>query len=226
MKLTTIPPAYLPSLNYFWQIAQTNHIIFTDHFQYVKRSPLTISAPLHENGLQLRLPVRHDHIPLAISHKNIDHSTTWMKKHFRSISHLFHDTPYAYYYLPQIEMLLNKATLNLSDFIYQWLNSFILWLQLPVDIQRVSEIGSKDSNEESIVFWCDKFSCREYLAESEVFRKGWVKQRLLEKRKIKCSTFAPMPEAHILTSYKDLSVLNFLLQFGPEAGYLIRQYIS
>lgn len=226
MKLAAMAPAYLPPLSYFWKMAQAERVIITDHFQYVKRSSLSVSAALDENGLQLRIPVLHDKRPVPILEKKTDRATPWPGKHFRSISHLFHDAPYAYHYLPQMEELLSKAASNLSDFLYGWLDSFLRWLQLPVKTERASEVGSKDTNEESILFWCEKYGCREYIADAGVYYKGWVKPDILAKKKIKCREFAPMPEAHILATYKDLSVINFLLQFGPEAGYLIRQYLS
>ena len=225
MKLATFTPAYLPSMDYFWRAAQADHIIYTDHFQYVKRSLSTISAPLDENKLLLRIPVLHDKKRLPLSEKRIDYSAPWHKKHFKSIHHLFHELPYAYHYLPQIKAIFDKEIINLSDFLNEWQVIFLKWLQLPVKSKRASEIGFRDQNEAVLLFWCHKYSAKGYITQKEIFKKGWVDQELLEKKGIQCSTFAPMPEAHILTSYKDLSILNFLLQFGPEAGYLIRQYL-
>ena len=112
MKLATITPAYLPPLGYFWRMAQADRIIITDHFQYVKRSSISVRAAQEEKGLRLRIPVLHDQMPVPIRQKKPDNSTPWTKKHFRSISHLFHDAPYAYHNLPRMEVLLSKATPN------------------------------------------------------------------------------------------------------------------
>ena len=69
LKLTALRPEYLPGLDYFWKLAQCEALIFTDHFQYVKRSPITVSPPLSGFGSSLRIPVRHTEKPLAIKEK-------------------------------------------------------------------------------------------------------------------------------------------------------------
>jgi len=226
MKLTTMAPAYLPSLNYFWQMAQADVLILTDHFQYVKRSSLSISAPLDTNGLRLRLPIKHSKKALPIWQKSPDDSTLWHKKHLHSLRHLFHHSPFAEYYLPQIEQLLSRAPGNLSEFHFRCISVVKNWLHLPIAIHRSSKAGFKKHNEASLSYWCAKFSCNSYLTQKSVYQNGWVQPGLLEPLGIACRSFAPMPAAHILSSYKDLSILTFLFQFGPEAGYLIRQYLT
>ncbi len=225
MNLSGLAPAFLPSLAYFWKIAQIDQVIIADHFQYVKRSDAAISAPIGQQRLLLRVPVLHDKNPAPIFKKEINSSRAWRNKHYKTLKHIFNKAPFADYYFPAIEGLLFNDENLLSEFHIKWLKYFIDCLHLPASIHMASQIGSGKTNEESISLWSKYLSCNEYITDGPVYEKGWIKPDLLKLHHIKCRQFSAMPEAHILALYKDLSILEFLFQFGPEAGYILRQYL-
>ena len=224
MNLTALPPAYLPTMAFFWNIAQTDQVIITDHFQYVKRSSAAVSAPIGQQKLQLRIPVLHDENRLSISKKRIQSSRYWRNRHYKSLKHIFNKTPFAEYYLPDIQELLNMGD-NLAEFNIKWLEYLIERLHLPAKLQAASKIGFADSNEESIKQWCTKLSCSQYITDDHYYKEGWINSKLLKSQSIDTEQFTRIPNVNILQTYKDESILELLFQFGPEAGYIIRQYL-
>ncbi len=226
MILTALRPAYLPSVEYFWQAAQCNIVVFADHLQFTKGTNINRSAPLHTAEDVLTIPVRHLKQQQTIAQKSIDDHLPWRQKHMKTLKHLFHNFPFAYYYLPQMEEILNEEWRNLGDFLWHTTNKLVEWLRLPVKLVRSSELGATGNSEELIVRWCEEFDTQIYMASEEAFNKKWVQKEELKKQGIQCYVFKPIPESHLMQNFAGLSALHFLLQFGPEAGYIIRQYLS
>jgi len=183
MNLTAMPPAYLPSLVYFWNLAQADQIIITDHFQYVKRSGAAVSAPIGQGELLLTIPVLHDDKKLPISAKRIKAASAWRNKHFKSLKHIFNKTPFTEYYLPDLHELLNSGN-NLADFYLKWMEYFIRCLHIPAEFRPASQIGHAETNEESIKLWCTKLSCNEYITDEQYYKKGWINSHTLGSQKI------------------------------------------
>lgn len=225
IKLSTARPEYLPGFEYFWKLAQSDILIFTDHFQYVKRSPITVSPPLSGFGSSMHIPVRHTEKPLSIKDKKIDLRQNWQTKHFKSLYHQFHLTPFAYYYLPRFEEIYMKNRENLADFLIELLENIIGFLHLPLKIMRASQLGFKTDNNSTIIDWCHRLQVSKYLTSQEVITNSWIDRNMIEDAGIKVKTFAPLPDYHILQSYTEFSVIGFLMQYGPEAGYILKQYL-
>lgn len=225
MILTTVRPTYFPSLQFFWQMAQCDVCVFTDHLRFSKGSGVTRSAPLSVEQTVLRIPVIHNQNRAQIATTQIDFHSDWKQKHLKTIHHLFHQLPFAYYYLPELNALFDEPHNALGDFLWRLQQTFVKWLHLPVSLMRSSQINFNGQPEQLIVEWCAQSGATSYMSENQTFEKGWIDREYLEKKGIRVSTFQPMPQSHLLASYRDFSILNFLLQFGPEAGYIIRQYL-
>jgi hypothetical protein len=225
VKLTTARPEYLPELEYFWNIAQSDILILTDHFQYIKRSPITVSPPLSGFGSSLRIPVRHSQTALSIKDKSIDNRQTWREKHLKSLHHQFHLTPFGYYYLPRFEEIYMESGDNLSDFLIALLENFTRFLHLPITVKRASQLPSSKNNTQTVIDWCRMNGSDEYLTNREVLAKGWIAEEALNESHIRVSSFIPLPHYHILQSYRGFSAIGFLMQYGPEAGYILKQYL-
>ena len=225
MVLSTQQPAYFPSLDFFWNAAQSNILVLTDHFQFMKRSPATVSARPQISQPALRLPVKHGAPKSPLCEKIFDPNSNWAKKHLHTIRHMFHHTPYAYYYLPIIEELLENHPPNLADFLHATLSELMRLLHLDLQILRSSELGHNGTNEALITEWCQQTKSTVYAADSAIFNEGRVDEKILLQNGITCKRFAPFPDYHILHSNRYLSILYFLFQFGPEAGYMLRQYL-
>lgn len=144
----------------------------------------------------------------------------------QTIRHLFHNTPYAYYYLPALEELFGNSEESLSDFLFHTTTQLMNWLRFDVQIVRSSGLKHAGSHETLLQNWCEQFHCTTCLTEAVFLEKRIINQEILKKAGIRCRAFVPLPDYHILQSNRELSVLAFLMDYGPEAGYIIRQYLS
>ncbi len=224
--LSSFRPAFLPELNYFWQMSQCQVAVFADHLQFSKGSSINRSAPLNTSQDILSIPVRHDQPKAAIAHKRMVPENYWRQKHLKTFYHLFHNFPFAEYYLPQIEEIYQTENQYLADFLFLFTAKISEWLHLPVKIVRSSDLISDSSTTDLILQWCKQFDCQGYMASQEIFNKGWVQPDALRKQNIKPLQFQPLPSSQFLTNYAGKSILHFLLQFGAEAGYILKQYSS
>lgn len=224
--LAAVMPAYWPSLYFFWNAVQCDVLVLTDHFQFTKRSSATVSAPLRLSQPALRIPVRHFNPTDSIALKVFDSGSKWQKKHIQTIRHQFHHAPYAYYYLPVLEELITDAGSSLSDFLFTTTAQLLNWLHLDVRLLRSSQLPHSGSHEALLHTWCAALDCHTCLTESVFITEQRLNPAFLKNKGIICKPFAPFPDFHILQSNRNLSILHFLMEYGPEAGYLLRQYLS
>ncbi len=225
MILGTFRPAYFPSLEYFWQIAQCDEAVFADHLSFSKGSLINRSAPFNDEQTILRIPVLHNRKRLQIFATQIDPKSNWKQKHLKTIHHFFHQWPFSYYYLPELNVIFNEEYGSLGNFLWRLNTKIIQWLHLSVKLARSSELNFDDSAENLIIQWCTQLKAKVYISEAQTFEQGWVKRKLLETKGVQTLTFKPLPSSHLIKNYQLLSILGFLMQFGPEAGYIIRQYL-
>jgi len=226
MTLSTFLPLYLPSLEYFWNLVQCDHVILTDHFPFSPKYGLTNSPSLLHAEQQVSLPLQHEHKPLPIYQRRISQASPWAKKHFQTIHHLLHSEPYAYLYLPLIRDMIETQEHNLSRFLRSNLNQLLSLLHFHPQIHLSSTLYHSTANHECIDRWFRDLQVQSYLYSPLVFKRGWLDREVLKARKINLRKFVPFPREHIFHSNRHHSILVFLVQFGPEAGYLIRQYMG
>ncbi len=224
--LSTFRPAFLPDLVYFWQMSQSQLIVFTDHLQFSKGSSINRSAPLNTDQDILSIPVKHDQQKVTIAQKRMASENFWRQKHLKTLHHLFHNFPFAEYYLPQIEEIYKAEINSLADLLFLLTDKIKNWLHLPVKIVRSGELNHDRDATALILQWCRQFECQGYMAFAETFHKGWVQKDLLNQQNIKVFQFPALPSSHFLANYANKSIIHFLLQFGPEAGYILKQYSS
>ncbi len=223
--LTTMRPAYLPALEFFWNVAQCDVLILTDQIQYVKRSEISVSAPLKNEDDRLRLPVRRRPHPAPIYQKELDSGINWASKHYRTIYHSYHDLPYAYYYLPRIERLYTRDRSSLMNFLHDTLQTLLEFMRLNVRLYRASAFNRFKDNASFIAGVMNATGANGYINERQVFRMGWIDTAALQNRSLPVKIFKDYPDSHFLQSYRSTSALHFILQLGPEAGYLLRRYL-
>lgn len=223
---STFRPDYLPSLEYFWYMTQCDKIVLTDHFLYSKRSPVALSAPLAEKSNRLRIPVKHDMDQRPIFQKIVDDQSNWQKKHWKTIYHTFHNYPFAYYYLPLLEKMFSQPENRLNILNKNMIQQIAAWLNFPSDMMGVSDFFPKKDNNELVVYFSEKFHAETYLIFHHYLTNNWIDASYLKARQINYDYFKPFPDYHLLVSYRHHSVLKFIMQFGPEAGYLIKQYMD
>ena len=223
-KLSTMRLEYFPTLEYFWNLSQCDLLILTDQYPYSQKTILTTSAPINDTNIMLRIPVKHDKEIMPIFKKNISYRNRWPEKHLLTLKHQYKSQPYAYLYFPALNQLLNAKVENLSQFLTDQIKLIADWLHFSLKSYRASDMDFNDDNNQNVIDWCHTFKYTEYINSPFVFDKGFVDTNELRRHHISIHQFTNPPEAHIFQHYKEKSILSFLFQFGPEAGFLIRQF--
>ena len=224
--LSTFRPAFFPNLLYFWQMAQSQVVVFTDHLQFSKGTIINRSAPLNTTQDILTIPVQHDQKQLPIALKRIVPREQWKEKHLKTLHHLFHNFPFAEDYLPQIEEIYRAEKQFLGDFLFALTEKIIHWLHLPVQPVRSAQLLKAGDGTQTVLKWCKRFHCEAYIAHPETFEKSWIDAKRLKEQQIRPLLFSGLPASHLLEHYATRSIIHFIFQFGPEAGYILKQYSS
>ncbi len=225
MNLSSFRPEYLPSLDFFWNAAQCDVLYFTDHFQFTKRTALNISPCLSGKDNRLRIPVKHDHETRLIFEKKTDDTINWKQRHFKTIRHAYASYPFSYFYLPELEEFFKNTNVMLSSFVIDLNRLLIRFLSLNLKTYSASQQPLEMNNDEAIISWCKKNNADACINSHHIFDNGWLNKSELESAGIKTKHFTDFPEYNIFQNYKEYSILKFILQYGPEAGYMIKQYL-
>jgi len=224
-KLSTMRPEYFPTLEYFWYLSQCDLVVITDHFPYSKKTALSISAPINNTNIDLRLPVIHDREINPIYKKTISNKSDWPREHLSTLRHQYHKQPFEYLYFPTLKQLLNSKESSLSQFFADQILQIAKWLHIETQIYRASDIGFQIDNNHTVFEWCNKFKCEIYINSPYIFEQNFVNKEKLQNLNITICEFKKLPDANIFQYYKDKSILSFLFQFGPETGYLIQEFM-
>jgi len=222
--LCTLRPAFWPNLEYFWRMYQCQTVILTDHLLFVKQSEMTVSAPFREEKQRLRIPVKHTGRPQTIAEKEMDGQHAWRREHIDAIKRIFVNSSWHFLYLDQIKNLYDRAGKNLTDLLYQLIAFQANALHLKTPLVTSARLRPAGDATQFILEACAQWGCNGYRAERQVFERGWVDRRRLEKAGIGTSVFDPLPDVHILQVAAKFAALSFMMDFGPEAGYLFRQF--
>ena len=215
--ISTVRPEFFPDLSFFWKIAQCDVVVLSDH------SPTTVSAPLRSHDDRIRIPVLHKG-QVKICEKELDIVHNWKKKHISLLHHLFGDSPFGYYYLPLLKEIYEVPGRRLISFLEDLLQSMCEWLHFDCELILASRL-IKTEHKDVVVYLANKLNADSYIADKEVYTNRWVVRENLEQNSIKVFEFEALSEAHILQSNKNQAMIAFLMQYGPEAGYILRQFL-
>ncbi len=224
ISLCTLRPAFWPDLNYFWRMYQCDLVLLTDHLLFIKQSEITVSAPFQEKKQKLRIPVKHTGCNQTIADKEMDTMHPWREQHLKALQRIFSDNPFTYLYLPQIQNLYTSTDDNLTEFLYRIIHRQAEWLHLKSRLLLSSRLTSNNDATAFVIEQCKSFGCGAYLAERRVYDRGWVNEKKLRRSGIEPIVFRPLPKANIIKTSGSFAALSFLMQYGPEAGYLLRQF--
>jgi len=172
----------------------------------------------------LRIPVKHDSGIMPVYQKQISYESNWYEKHYATIRHKYKKFPYAYLYLKEFEDMFLSRTLFLSEFLTELIIRISGWLKIKTAFFTASKMGYDPDNNKCLTDWAKKLNSNVYINSRSIFEQNFVDKKILNKNNLSTEIFNTIPDISIFRTYKDLSVLSFLFQFGPEAGFLIKQF--
>ena len=115
--MTILPAAYLPSVEYFWHLAQGGCVVdLGEHF--VKRSERNRARILATDGaMELPAPVRHASRPRPpMRAMRLDYSKRWQHQHWGALTASYKSSPYFDHYARRFEPFYRREYAFLADY--------------------------------------------------------------------------------------------------------------
>jgi len=208
---TIISPQYLPSLNYFINLTHISKVIINDYSKYHKSQKINRSQG---DGILIGLSIplsKGNNFPL--SKKTINPDDTWKGKHLKFIYHRCYNFPYFDYFYPEFSNILMCNSVNLYNLLKAFFVFYCNYLQLKVKATALSNFHS-ESLEDAIKNFAQKENDQQFIYSSMDVK--FINPASLINEKIRCYEFLN------LGYYSNISTLEFLFRFGPEAPYILR----
>ncbi len=134
MNVAILQPSYIPWRGYFDQIRRVDLFIFYDDVQYDKHGWRNRNQIKTAQGKQwLTIPVHTKGVLDGINIRNIriDRSTSWEKKHLRTLTFAYSKAPYFQLYHPWLESIYHRQAEFLADFT----------IDITVELAEILKIG-------------------------------------------------------------------------------------
>lgn len=115
--MTILPAAYLPSVEYFWHLAQGGCVVdLGEHF--VKRSERNRARILATDGaMELTAHVRHADCPRQpMRDMRLDYSKRWQHQHWGALTASYKSSPYFDHYARRFEPFYRREYAFLADY--------------------------------------------------------------------------------------------------------------
>lgn len=179
-------PAYIPWLGYFHRIAMSDLHIVLDHVQFEKNSFTNRNQVKTSNGFcWLTVPVKTKNRfnNLSIKSVEIDNSTNWCMKHWRTIHQSYGKAPYFKEHSSFFESIYQCKWHYLYELCYE-INVYLLnVLGICTPLKLSSEMHPQGIKNEMILDLCKKTGADMYLSGS--FGKKYIHKELFEISGIK-----------------------------------------
>lgn len=223
--VVVLQPGYLPWLGFFEQMLLADVFVYYDDVAFDKhgwRNRNRIKGP---NGpLWLTVPVRHaGRGGQRVADVEIDAGRPWAKKHERSIRQSYARAPHLEPYASGIATLLHQDWRWLADLDMAVVALMCRWLGLSPVIRRSSDLGVTGERSQRLVGICRMLGADTYLSgatarnylDVPLFEKAGIAVRWQDyNHPIYTQLHGPF--------VSHLSVLDLVLNVGPESGGVIR----
>ncbi len=121
---------YLPCIDYFAAITNSNEAIVERHENYIKQSYRNRCHLITANGVSsLTVPVIHNTGKTLITDLKVDHSQKWLNIHWRTIQSAYGNAPFFEYYSHDLHKVLFKKHEFLYDLNFELLTLCLSWLK-------------------------------------------------------------------------------------------------
>ncbi|MBI2552443.1 WbqC family protein [Candidatus Uhrbacteria bacterium] len=176
MILTAHQPTYLPWLAFFHKIALSDAFCSFDIAQYRRRGFNRNTIKTAQGTCFLTVPLlTHGYREKQLWQMEIDNSTDWRSKHFRSLMVSYKHAPFWSSYADFFEDVYKrdwKYFSELTDYILLW---FLKELDIKVRYSKASEMHFEGKGSELVLDMCKKLGADAYIFGA--FGKRYVKTK-------------------------------------------------
>lgn len=223
MILTAHQPVFMPYLGTFAKIAAADTFVVWD------------SVPMESSGFENRVRIKTAQGPqwltvpvkrsrdLPLHKVEIAHEHGWARKMARTVEMHYSKAPYFRTYWPQIKAILESRHTYLADLDIELLHYFMEELGIHTPIVRCRDYETPDGKNERIVAMCRQLGASAYLFGPMGAGYADVKMFADAGLSVKFQAFEhpEYPQQHG-EFVEGLSILDVLLNCGPDAGRTIR----
>jgi hypothetical protein len=226
MILTGHQPNYLPYAGFFEKIARSDRFLVVDNVQFVKRGTF---GWMHRNRIRsgsaegwdwLSVPVlSKGRFTQEIREAEIDNSTPWPRKHWRSIEWNYRKAPHFRTYADRFRDLYERPWKKFCELSCAFIELILDLLGLPRSMDRTSALGISGESTGLVVAMCKATGADTYL--SGVHGRDYLDAGEFERHGIRLvfQDFAgsAYPQCWPGPFVPNLSVIDVLFNCGPDS---------
>jgi len=219
-RITIHQPQYFPWVPYFQKIDECDLFIYLDSVQFQKnglqnRNQIKTAA----GAAWLTVPVQHKSGQKIID-TQIEQSSHWQIKHWRTICQSYSKAPFFKIFEPQLERFYSQEWCNLSELNIALVELHLEWMNISVDTQRSSQLASTGQGSDLILNICKETGADIYVAGPGA--KNYLDFDSFERNGIAVEILGhnggrEYPQQHLKSGFvSDLSALDLLLNCGSN----------
>ena len=166
MKTVAISqPTYLPWIGYFRIMKESDIFVFLDSVQYERQSwQCRNKIKTAQNWMWLTIPIKHNSNFLAIKDVEIDNSSLWSLKHWKSIETCYGKSPYFDIYSDFFKGVYEKQWILLSELNISIIKYLAKQLGLSKTFLRSSELNVSGKRTDLVLNICKFLGADRYVS--------------------------------------------------------------
>jgi hypothetical protein len=189
MILVGHQPEYLPYIGFFHKASKADKFIFVDHVQFLKKSFQNRNRIRVAPGLNgwswLTVPVITKGKRFQrINEVEIDNSTQWGKKHWKTIYLNYKKAPFFNNYKDFFEEIYSKKWNKLQDLNEKIICYLFEKLEIKISIFRSSDYDFKGAKTDLLIEMCKKIGADTYLSGAGARESDYVEIEKFKNNKL------------------------------------------
>jgi WbqC-like protein family len=227
--LTAHQPAYLPWLGYFAKMAAADGFVLHDESRYERRGMLNRNKILTAQGpLMLTVPLAHEDLRaerLLREIRVVDDG--WRRRHWKAIQLAYRRAPYFELHADFLESYYGREYSTHAELCEPFVDYATAALGLPPKLGKTSELELPPFDRHSIIpILCERFGAETFVAGAKV--GDYLSWDVVRARGIDVQAFHydhPTYRQLFGSFVPRLSVLDLLVNCGPESGDVVRRSV-
>jgi hypothetical protein len=230
MILAGHQPEYLPYIGFFYKVARADKFIFVDHVRYLKKSfqnrNKIRTAPGSSGWTWLTVPViTKGRRFQKICEVEIDNSTRWGEKHWKTIYFNYKSAPYFNDYKDFFEQLYSKRWNKLTDLNQTIIGYLFFQLEIKIPIYKSSDYDFTGAKTDLLIEMCDRLNADTYFSGVGAKISGYVEEEKFKERGLS-HIFSDFKHPDYTQRFKpfipNLSIIDILFNCGAESIKIIK----
>jgi hypothetical protein len=224
MRAAIHQPMYIPYPGFFHKLSLADVLVIMDDVQYDKRFTNRNRILVPQGPMWLTVPIAKEGKFLPNGSVKINNSVDWREDHWRKISLSYRNAAFYDLYAGRLEETFQREWELLLDLDLDLLKKSMDWLGLDLPVVRESELKVGGTATERLINTCKAVGADTYVSGSG--GRNYIDPKRFEDEGVRLvyQEYAAVPyrQRFTKTFVPDLSIVDMLLNLGPDASRLIR----